>query len=193
MAGIAIVLVSPLLLVRKHEQPSSRQSNAFNPNLKHGYFFASLAAFAFGVSPIFIGLGLQDLPGLATGLASGTIAYTAAAIVLLTIVVCTRPRFAGVVASRASLGWYAASGVTVAASQLLGYMALAIAPVSVVVPIQRTSIILRFGLAGAFNRDAEVFGTKMLLAIVLSLSGALMIAVDPAHAHALIERLLARL
>jgi uncharacterized membrane protein len=50
----------------------------------------------------------------------------------------------------------------VAISQLLFYMTLATAPVSVVIPVQRTVIVLRLDLAKHINRDTEVYGAKTL-------------------------------
>ena len=190
--GIAVVLATPLLLIRRSAREDKEPGRAFKPDLRSGYLFAGLSALAFGISPILVGFGLRGAPGIVTGLASGTIAYMAAALVVLAILALPRARTGGLVASGASLGWYVLSGVTVAASQLIGYMALALAPVSVVVPIQRISIVLRLGFARAFNREAEVFGKSMLLATLLSLTGALMIAVDPAHLEALIGRLLVK-
>lgn len=187
ISGIAVVLASPLLLIHGSTQTTA---GAFKPDLRSGYLFAGVSALAFGVSPILIGFGLRGAQGVVTGLASGAIAYTAATLIVLAILALPQARSGGLVAGRASLGWFVLSGVTVAASQLIGYMALAIAPVSVVVPIQRISIVLRLGFARAFNREAEVFGKKMLLATLLSLGGALMIAVDPAHVDGLIGRLL---
>jgi uncharacterized membrane protein len=189
IVGIAVVLVSPLLLVRGSGRRKAGPEQAFKPDLRSGYFFATLSAFAFGVSPILIAFGLREASGVVTGLASGTIAYTAATLTVLAALALPRTRAGGLVAGRASLGWFVLSGIAVGASQLIGYMALAIAPVSVVVPIQRISIVLRLGFARAFNREAEVFGKSMLLATLLSLAGALMIAVDPAHLEALISRL----
>jgi len=190
MIGIGIVLVCPLLLLRGPKAVAPLVKQTFTPDLKSGYTFAALSAVAFGVSPIFIGFSLSGVSGLTAGLASGAIAYTAATAVVLMAVLGARSNFEGMAANRASLGWYTLSGVTVAASQLLVYMALAIAPVSVVIPIQRTSIIMRFGLAGFFNRDAEVFGVRMLFVTALSLIGAVMIAVDPIYLETLIQRLL---
>lgn len=190
--GIVVVLASPLLLVRN---PTSTKPSpdGFLPDLKVGYIFSSLSAVAFGVSPILIGFGLRGSEGVANGLTAATIAYTAATIVVLAILTLSRSAIAWSSTDKASLGWYALSGLAVAGSQFLVYMALAIAPVSVVVPIQRTSIIMRFGLAGAFNRDAEVFGTKMLLATILSLCGAVAIAVDPAQVVGLLQWLLGKI
>lgn len=190
--GIVVVLASPLVLIRRPAPAKSGSDRLFLPDLKVGYLFASLSALSFGVSPIFIGFGLRGSEGVLDGLTAATVAYTAATIVVLAILAFSRPAMTWFSTDNASLGWYVMSGLAVAGSQFLVYMALAIAPVSVVVPIQRTSIIIRLGLAGAFNRDTEVFGTKMLLATALSLCGAVAIAIDPSQITALMHWLIGK-
>ena len=69
------------------------------------------------------------------------------------------------------------SGFFVCAAQMFRYMALAIAPVSVVAPIQRLSVLFRFWFARLFNPQHEVFGGKMVAATVVSLTGALALSV----------------
>ena len=193
MFGIAIVLLSPLIIIRQAGgRAAAGGSQGFVPDLRSGYTFAGLSAIAFGLSPILISYGLREATGALSGLIAATIAYSAATLVVVSVLACSRASFAGMPANRRSLGWYALSGITVAVSQLFVYMALAIAPASVIVPLQRTSIVMRFGLAGMFNREAEVFDARMLVATVLCLLGAVAIAVDPAHIEALIRGLSAK-
>ena len=82
--------------------------------------------------------------------------------------------------SRPTLGWYSVAGVTAAASQIFVYMALAIAPASVVIPIQRTSLVMRVWFARVLNPELESFDGPVLLATVVSLIGAVALAADPA-------------
>jgi hypothetical protein len=65
-------------------------------------------------------------------------------------------------------------------------MALAIAPVSVVVPIQRLSVLFRFWFARLFNPRHEVFGGRMITATVVSLAGALSLSVSTEAVQALL-------
>ena len=176
--GIALVLASPLVVMRRRPRQGHAEGT-FRPDIGSGYFYAALSALAFGVSPVFVGLALRNASGVVDGIASGTWAYTAAAVLVLGTLVWRKRDVQGLLADGPARRWYVLSGIAVAISQFLGYMALAIAPVSVVVPIQRISIVLRFGLAGLVNRQVEVFGLPMVFATVTSLAGALLIAIDP--------------
>ena len=173
--GILAILLSPILLFET--RLTAGEKVAFVPDRRRGYVYAFASAIAFGVSPILINIGLREQEGLISGLMAGAVAYTAAALVV-TLGAFRRSEGSSAQVSRSSVAWYAISGVTVAVSQLLSYMSLAIAPVSVVIPIQRTAIVLRLGLARHVNRDTEVFGAKMVVASCLSLAGAVILTVD---------------
>lgn len=87
---------------------------------------------------------------------------------------------------RVAARWFAASGLFVFLSQMCRYMALAVAPVSVVVPIQRLSIVFRVLFSWMLNRDHEVFGLRVLLGIGLSLIGVLALTVGTEFVLALV-------
>ncbi len=72
---------------------------------------------------------------------------------------------------RTARNWFAVSGVFVFVSQMLRYMALAVAPVTVVVPIQRLSVVFRVIFSWIINRDHEVLTGKVLVGIAISLVG----------------------
>jgi uncharacterized membrane protein len=75
-------------------------------------------------------------------------------------------------------GWFMLSAVTVALSQMLRYMALAVAPVSVVTPIQRLSVLFRVLFGAIINREAEVFDGAVLAGIMLSVVGTVALAAE---------------
>ncbi len=74
--------------------------------------------------------------------------------------------------------WFVMTGVIVFLSQMFRYMALAVAPVSVVVPIQRLSVIFRVISGWLVNRDHEVFTTAVISGIALSLVGAIALSLS---------------
>jgi uncharacterized membrane protein len=74
--------------------------------------------------------------------------------------------------------WFVLSGLTVGLSQMCRYMALAIAPVSVVTPIQRLSLVFRVYFGWIINPQHEVFGGRVVGGTVLSLLGALALSVS---------------
>ena len=66
----------------------------------------------------------------------------------------------------------------VAISQLFLYMAMSIAPVTVVSPINRLSILFRLYFSRLLNPQHEVFGGKVVLGTIVSLSGAVVLSLS---------------
>jgi uncharacterized membrane protein len=79
---------------------------------------------------------------------------------------------------RSARNWFAVSGMFVCVSQMLRYMALAVAPVTIVVPIQRLSVVFRVIFSWLINRDHEVLTGKVLAGIAISLVGAFAITLS---------------
>ena len=75
--------------------------------------------------------------------------------------------------------WFVASGVLVTVSQMFFYMALVVAPVSVVMPILQLHLVFRFLMARLMNPHHEMFGGMMILATALSVVGAAALSLDP--------------
>jgi uncharacterized membrane protein len=57
-------------------------------------------------------------------------------------------------------------------------MALSLAPVSVVAPIQRLSLLFRFLFSWIMNREHEVFSGRIFIGTFLSLLGVLLLSVS---------------
>jgi uncharacterized membrane protein len=79
---------------------------------------------------------------------------------------------------RGAAKWFAISGVCVCFAQMLRYMALTLAPVSVVTPIQRLSLLFRLYFSRILNPDHEVFGGRIMAATIVSMAGALALSVS---------------
>ena len=79
---------------------------------------------------------------------------------------------------REAAKWFAISGVFVCFAQMLRYMALVLAPVSVVTPIQRVSLLFRLYFSHIINPQHEVFGGRIIAATIVSLAGALVLSVS---------------
>jgi len=58
-------------------------------------------------------------------------------------------------------------------SQMFRYLALSVAPVTVVQPIQRLSLVFRFFFSWWMNPGHEVFGSRVWISTIVSLLGAL--------------------
>ncbi|MFW7348202.1 MAG: EamA family transporter [Pigmentiphaga sp.] len=196
IVGIALIIAAPMLAARAHApasfrpfrraseaestQVEARSAAGFQPKLGEGYLFATFSALAYGSSPILVRHAMVEGNGMAGGLAGAAVAYTAATVGVVAIVICQGGLGRSLTMSRPTLGWYSVAGVTAAASQIFVYMALAIAPASVVIPIQRTSLVMRVWFARVLNPELESFDGPVLLATVVSLIGAVALAADPA-------------
>src|SRR6185503_17611269 len=74
----AILMVSGSLVTQSSSR-AAEASKSFKPRIAVGFFFAFIAALAYGTSPIVVRQALQDV-GALSGLAGGSIAYAAATV-----------------------------------------------------------------------------------------------------------------
>jgi len=186
--GIALIMIGPGLIGRRDDgkkaavagagsptnEPTAPKS-AFKPRYAEGYAYATLAAIAYGCSPICIGMGLKAAGGAGV-IAGGLISYVAATLavgIVLLIVPASTFRL-----TRSALGWFSFAGVLVFMSQAFRYAAMGIAPVSVVTALQRLSSLFRIYFGWLMNRDHEVFDPSVLLATVVSMAGAIALSIS---------------
>jgi drug/metabolite transporter (DMT)-like permease len=147
----------------------------FTPRLMEGYTFAFLSSIGFGTSPVLVAAGLRE-SGLS--LLGGLVSYVAAMIVVAICLMLPRNIAQVRNISRESLPWFTLSAVAVWASQLFRYMALGIAPVTVVQPIQSLSLLFRMIFGFFINREHEALDRYVIGGIVLSFAGALALSIS---------------
>ena len=171
--GIILIFIGPLVMLRSRKaQVEPKATPKFEPNYARGFTFAALSALGYGSSAVLIRGAVIDV-SFGASLAGGVIAYGAATLVLLPVLFY--PRFTREILSmnRATAKWFTLSGFVVCTSQILRFMALTIAPVAVVAPIQQTTTIWRMIFGWFLNRDHEDFSSWVLAGIGVSLLGAL--------------------
>jgi drug/metabolite transporter (DMT)-like permease len=175
----AVLMVSGSLVSQQSSQPPvvSKQGNAFKPRVAAGFFFALIAALAYGTSPIIVRQALQDI-GALSGLAGGAVAYAAATVAVMLGLVIPSLRNNVFVVSRENARWFVYSGIFVAAAHGFLYSALAVAPIMLVAPLLQLSLVFRFLFALLLNPHHEVFGLLVVFGTVVSILGACAIAVD---------------
>jgi uncharacterized membrane protein len=190
LLGIALVVLGPIFTLpragpRKQVvtavAPPARTPAAeptrFEANYGEGYLWSFLSAFGYGASPILVKLALEG-HGLGGSLAGGLVSYSAATVVLFLLFLWPG-QLRHVLSVRAEAAkWFTLSGILVCASQMFLYMGYAVAPVSVVSPIQRLSIVFRIHASWLINREHEVFGGRVIVGTVVSLVGALALTVS---------------
>ena len=179
MLGLLLMLSGPVVLtLRRRHAEAAAASKVFRPRFASGMFWAAMSALCYGTSPLLITLGLGSERTIANAVAGGLVSYLAAAAVVLTVVASLGGlRFLRAFDPKAAR-WFFMSGFFVSVSQLLLYMALALAPVSVIVPLQRLSVVFRVLFSGLINRNAEILDRFVILAILVSVIGAMCISLD---------------
>jgi uncharacterized membrane protein len=197
--GIALILLGPGLTMREGNgqsgktapdaaaaeriavaesaAPATERLAAFKPRYAEGYAFALLSATGYGLSPIFIRLGLEHR-GLGASMAGGLISYLAATAVMALVLLWPGQLRQAIAVKPEAAKWFTFSGVMVCVSQMFFFMALAIAPVTVVSPINRLTIVFRLYFSRMLNPQHEVFGGKVILGTVVSLVGAVILSLS---------------
>jgi len=184
--GIILVVAGPALTHEGNKPPAIAADipdgaggfhKPFYPNYAEGYVFALLSALGFGISPILIGMAFEH-KGLAIGIAGGFVSYAAATVAIVLPLLLPQEWRSFKSVDRLSAKWFLISGITVCFSQMFRYMALAIAPVSVVSPIQRLSLVFRIYFGWMINPHHEVFGGRVIWGTVVSLLGAVALSVS---------------
>ena len=178
--GIVLVLIGPALAISRGtgEREAGRSVGAAvaagvgapPARLVEGYLWGSLSALAFGTSPILIRYALSD-SGL--GVLGGTVAYAAAALVL--VLSLGVPGRVGALRgmSADARRWFAFGTVTVFVAHMFRFLALSLAPVSVVIPLMRGGAVFSVFFAFLINREHESFDRRVLTGIAISITGAL--------------------
>jgi uncharacterized membrane protein len=157
----------------------------FAPQYAEGYTFALLSAIGYGLSPILVRVGLEG-KGLGVSLAGGLVAYIAATAVMGLVLLWPGNFRNALAVDRESAKWFTLSGVVVFVSQMFLYMAMSIAPVTVVSPVTRLSLLFRLHFARWINPQHEVFGGPVILGTVVSLAGAVALSLSTETVEALI-------
>ncbi|MFN4283551.1 MAG: EamA family transporter [Alphaproteobacteria bacterium] len=163
--------------VRASAAPVDVAKTPFKPKYVEGYFNAIVSAAAQGTSPILIRFALED-KGLSASIAGGLISYGAATLLFCLILLWPGQARHVMSVNREAGKWFVISGLFVGFSQLFRYMALAVAPVTVVTPIQRLSLLFRLYFARLLSRDHEVLGGRVILGTIVSLVGTLALSVS---------------
>ncbi len=184
--GIGLVILGPALTYERRKTKVDTIAGAaivsgapkvFQPNYAEGYLFALLSSTGYGISPVLVRLALENR-GLESSLGGGLVSYVAATAAFALVLLLPGQWRHVRSLDRGAAKWFALSGLVVCFAQMLRYMALTLAPVSVVTPIQRLSLLFRLYFSRILNPDHEVFGSRMVTATVVSLAGALALSVS---------------
>ena len=146
----------------------------FTPRQGEGYFFGLMGALAHGTTPIIIRAALAD-SGL--GLLGGFVAYAAAGLALALLLLLPGRLTELRQLDRTTVGYFLSGGATSFMAQMFRFLALAIAPVAVVTPLQRTASVFSLILSFMFNRSLETFTLRIVAGVLLSVAGTVLLLV----------------
>ena len=185
--GILLVLLGPIIMLRdrkkfadKMETQNKKETISrikFTPNYTEGIFFGICSAFGFGASPVFIRGALGNLDFTA-GVAGVVISYSAAICIILLLLLNPSKLRSVISTTKTSVQWFSISAILIGVSQMLRYTALTIAPVSVVAPIQQTTVVFQVIFSWFINRNHEAFGKWVLLGLSSSVLGAIAVSLS---------------
>jgi drug/metabolite transporter (DMT)-like permease len=149
----------------------------FQPRVFSGYIFGLAAAMCYGSSPLMARQAFLHAPDISTA-AGGCLAYTAATLFFLLILL--KPGSWADIKSmkRENLPWFLSSAVLVAISQAFVYASLAVAPLMVVTPILQLSLVFRLFLSQLINRDHEVMNTAVVIGAFTAVLGSILVSLD---------------
>lgn len=174
--GLALVVAGPLIAAgRRPAKPRADGSPGFQPKLVEGYTFALLSATGYGFSPVLVRAALQDT---GASLAGGLVAYIAATFAFGCLLLVPGRTAHVLAVDRTNAKWFALSGFWVFLAQMFRFMALSIAPVSVVTPMQRLSVIFRVIFGTLLNREHEILDARVIGGVAVSLLGAVALTVS---------------
>ena len=130
------------------------------------------AGLAWGTSPILIKLGLGESGAPVAG---ALIAYLAATVVLSISMLNHDRRTTLVSMPGRAVAFFCISGMLSSTAQLMKFVALSIAPASVVAPLFNISPIFTIILTFLLNRKLEVFSPTIILATIAIVAGAILL------------------
>jgi drug/metabolite transporter (DMT)-like permease len=157
---------------------SATATPKFVPRRAEGYLFASLAALAYGTTPIMTRTALQSA-GPSSAILGGLISYGAASAAIIVMLALSTSLRRNVMSLKLSnVSWFVYSGVFVALAQGFLYSAVSVAPIMVVVPLLQSALVFRLLFSAWLNPEHEVFGTTVIIGSAISILGACAVAVS---------------
>jgi drug/metabolite transporter (DMT)-like permease len=179
VAGGTLMVAGSLVTQRASQASGERKQNAatFAPRVAVGFFFASIAALMYGLTPIIVRQALHDV-GPLSGLVGGSIAYAAATVAVSLGLLIPSLRRNVMMVRAENARWFVYSGIFVAAAQGFLYSAIAVAPIMLVAPLLQLSLVFRFLFAALLNPHHELFGAMVIIGSIVSILGACAVSID---------------
>ncbi len=187
LIGIGLIMVGPAIMVERRQPartpvasgatPSTAEvaAEGFQLRQAEGYFFALVAAAAYGTSPVLIRSALEGQSELS--LLGGGISYVAAGAFLLASLALPSRRHLAKALEPATLRVFAPPAFFVFFAQLLRFLALSLASVAVVATLMRFGSVFTLAMSWYLNRDLEKITLRVVGGVLVTLLGAVLLVV----------------
>ena len=185
--GIVLVMAGPALAAprRRASAPAAPVApasatgqtaiKAFTPKVVEGYVFGVMTAVLWGAGPVLMRAGV-DSNGL--GVLGGTVAYGSASLVLLATLAIPGQASGAIKLDKGARGMFLVGGFSSWLANMFRFSALALAPVSIIIPLMRSSVLFSLVMNWFFNRHLESFEPKVIGGILISMVGAVLLVID---------------
>ena len=196
-AGIALIMVGPLLMVERRRQPSpvaaaivegadadianapavtepaAAPAQQFVLRQTEGYIFAVIAAISYGSSPVLIRAAIGGDPDVS--ILGGLVTYIAAATLLLASLALPARRPLLKALNVPTFQIFFGAGFAVFLAQMFRFIALSEASVAVVATLLRFGSVFTLILSWYFNKHLENINWRVVAGVILSVAGAILI------------------
>ena len=167
--GVLLILTG-ITLTGLNPQRSQQVSETLYRIPARAFALGLGAGFSWGIAPIMVKLGLE---GTASPIAGALISFTAATAVLTLSLLNRQTRAAIAGTSVVAAGLFFAAGLLSFAANFVRYLALKLAPASVVTPLASTVPVFVLIFSFAFNRRLEIFNVRVVIGTISVVIGTL--------------------
>ncbi len=143
------------------------------PRQVEGYIAATLAAVAYGTSPILFRAALEGQTDLSA--LSGLVSYVAASVLLLASALLPGRRYLLRALEPGRFRLFFGASASVFAAQMLRFLGLSPEPVAVVTALERMNSVLTLGLSYHMNRMLELITMRVVIGVCISVLGTLIL------------------
>ena len=196
-AGIALIMIGPLLMVERRRSPSpvaaaiiegadadianapvatepvAAPAQPFVLRQTEGYVFAVIAAISYGSSPVLIRAAIGGDPDVS--ILGGLVTYVAAAVLLLASLILPARRPLLKALNLPTFQVFFGAGFAVFLAQMFRFIALSEASVAVVATLLRFGSVFTLILSWYFNKHLENINWRVVAGVVLSVAGAILL------------------
>lgn len=164
IVGITLAGLNTRMIRDKYSQLTKIPPGAF--------VFGFGCGLAWGIAPIFVKLGLRNSDSPTAG---ALISFSAAALFLFFSLLKQKKRSALIGMPAGAAGFFLIGGLFSCAANLLRYIALGLAPASVVTPLVSITPIFGLIFAFIFNRNIEIFSRPVIIGTVTVVVGTIIL------------------